>query len=89
MKKVLFIFLGLLIATLPVSAEEGNKEEREIKIEQKEVEAYTDFDGFAELKQLDQGQYDIEISFVSYEKQQLSSFQLDKPTNKLLVKLKP
>lgn len=60
-----------------------------IKIGQKEVEAYTDFDGFAELKQLEQGQYDIEISSISYEKQQLSAFQLDKSSNRLLVKLQP
>jgi hypothetical protein len=58
-----------------------------IKIGQKEVEAYTDFDGFAELKQLDQGLYDIEISFISYEKQQLSAFQLDKSSSRLLIKL--
>jgi hypothetical protein len=110
MKKVLFIFLGMLIASLPILAEEGNNEEKatislevividaltedpipaaKIKIGQKEVEAYTDFEGYAEVKQLEQGQYDIEISFISYEKQQLSSFKLDKSSNKLLVKLQP
>lgn len=110
MKNVLILFLGLLLTNLSVSAEEGNKEERErislevividaltedpipaakIKIGQKEVEAYTDFDGFAELKQLDQGLYDIEISFISYEKQQLSAFQLDKSSSRLLIKLQP
>ena len=60
-----------------------------IKIEQKEVEAYTDFDGFAQLKPLESGVYDIEISSISYQKHHLKDFKLDNTTNKLLVKLQP
>jgi len=60
-----------------------------IKIGQKDLEAYTDFDGLAEIKQLSQGDYDIEISFVSYQKQQIKAIKLDKSSNKLLVKLQP
>ena len=60
-----------------------------IKINQKEAEAYTDFDGHAKFSELVQGNYDIEISFISYEKQHLKAFYLDKSSNKLIVKLKP
>ncbi len=60
-----------------------------IKIGQKEVEAYTDFDGFAQLKPLESGVYDIEISSISYQKHHLKDFKLDNTTNKLLVKLQP
>jgi hypothetical protein len=60
-----------------------------IKIGEKEYEAYTDFDGFAEFKDLVKGEYNIEVSFVSYEKQQIKAFQLDNSSNRLLIKLKP
>jgi hypothetical protein len=110
MKNVLLLLFGLVLLNLPLSAEEGKKEEKEvisleimvidaltedpipaakIKIGQKEIEAYTDFDGMAEIQQLNQGLYDIEISFISYQKQQLSAFNVDKSSNKLLVKLQP
>ena len=35
-----------------------------VKIGQNEVEAYTDFDGLAEFKEMTLGQYDIEISYI-------------------------
>ena len=60
-----------------------------IKIGKNEQEAYTDFDGFAQFDELTKGIYDIEISFISYKKQQLKAFQLDNSSNKLLIKLQP
>jgi hypothetical protein len=60
----------------------------QIKIAQKEVEAYTDFDGLAEIKNLSVGSYDIEISFISYEKLNLKGFYLDQQSRQLVVKLK-
>lgn len=60
-----------------------------IKFSEKDIETYTDFDGYAQIKDLTQGVYNIEISFISYKKQYFKSFQVDKATSKLLVKLKP
>lgn len=60
-----------------------------IKIGQKEAEAYTDFDGRAKFKNLNQGAYDIEVSFISYEKKLYVAHQVDKTSNKLLIKLHP
>jgi hypothetical protein len=60
----------------------------QIKIAHKDVEAYTDFDGLAEIKNLSVGSYDIEISFISYEKLNLKGFYLDQQSRQLVVKLK-
>lgn len=60
-----------------------------VKIGQNEVEAYTDFDGLAEFKEMAKGKYDIEISFISYQKKEIHAFQLDQASNLLLVKLNP
>ena len=60
-----------------------------IKIAKNNKEAYTDFDGIAKIEDVIDGSYDIEISFISYEKQQFKAFQLDKYNNKLIVKLNP
>ena len=37
-----------------------------IKIDQNSQEAYTDFDGIVKIEDLDNGPYDIEISFISH-----------------------
>ena len=60
-----------------------------IKITQNNKEAYTDFDGIAEIKDLTQGEYDIEITFISYQKQLFKAFKLENTNTQLLVKLQP
>ena len=110
MKNVLLTIIYLIVACLPVLAEEGKEEKKEIVsfeilvidaiteepipaakiiIDQKEVEAYTDFDGIVKLNELVKGSHEIEISFISYQKQQYKAFLLDQGNNRLLVKLKP
>ena len=54
-----------------------------IKFSEEDIETYTDFDGYAQIKDLTQGVYNIEISFISYKKQYFKSFQIYKATNKL------
>lgn len=61
----------------------------QIKIKEKNEEAYTDFDGFAEIKNITPGTYDIEISLISYKKEQLKNFELNESNHQLLVKLNP
>jgi hypothetical protein len=58
-----------------------------ILIGKKELEAYTDFDGLAHIEKLPEDLYDIEISFISYQKHYLNSFRLDASSNRLIVKL--
>ena len=60
-----------------------------VKVGKNEAEAYTDFDGSADFEGLIQGRYDIEVSFISYKKQQISAYQLDKLNHQLLIKLNP
>ncbi|MCG8308615.1 MAG: carboxypeptidase-like regulatory domain-containing protein [Cytophagales bacterium] len=60
-----------------------------IKIGEKEYEAYTDFDGLVKFNEVPQGSYDIEVSFISYEKRRLKAYQVNNTSNKLLIKLKP
>ena len=60
-----------------------------IEIVQNDVEAYTDFEGSAKFFDLEKGRYDIEISFISYQKQKLENFQVDDVNQKFLVKLRP
>ncbi len=59
-----------------------------IIIDQKEIEAYTDFDGIVKINEVLKGSHDIEISFISYQKQHYKAFLLDKSNNRLLVKMK-
>jgi hypothetical protein len=61
----------------------------QIKIKQKDQKAYTDFDGFVEIRNMNSGIYDIEISLISYKKRLLEDFLLDNNNNQLLVKLNP
>jgi len=61
----------------------------QIKIKQKDQEAYTDFDGLAELKNITSGIYDIEISLISYKNKLLKDFQLTQDNDQLLVRLNP
>lgn len=60
-----------------------------IIIDQKEVEAYTDFDGMVKFNDVVKGSHDIEITFISYQKKQFKAFYLDQANNRLLVKLQP
>lgn len=60
-----------------------------IKMETITLEVYTGFDGMLEIKEITQGMYDIEISFISYKKQQFNGLKLDKSTNRLIIKLQP
>jgi len=53
------------------------------------AETYTDLDGMAKFESLEVGEYDIEISFVSYEKYSFKAFKLDNTTSQLYVKLYP
>ena len=52
-------------------------------------ETYTDLDGMANFTSLEVGEYDIEISFVSYEKYSLKAYKFDPTTSQLYVKLYP
>lgn len=60
-----------------------------INFNKKEQQSYTDFDGLAEIKNVQPGMYDLEISFLSYKKQQIKNYKLDISSNKLVVKLNP
>ncbi len=52
-------------------------------------ETYTDLDGMANFESLEVGEYDIEISFISYDKYTLKAFKFDLTTSQLYVKLYP
>jgi len=52
-------------------------------------ETYTDLDGLASFVSMEVGEYDIEITFVSYEKYSLKAFKLDPSTSQIYVKLYP
>jgi hypothetical protein len=60
-----------------------------VKINENSLEAYTDFDGFIDFKNLRVGSYDIEVSFISYQKERLESIQVDNTNNQLVIKLRP
>ena len=60
-----------------------------IIIDQKEVGTYTNFDGIVKLDDMLKGSHDIEITFISYQKQQYKAFVLDESNSRLLVKLQP
>jgi hypothetical protein len=60
-----------------------------IILDQKATEAYTDFDGLVKLNEIQKGSHEIEISFVSYQKQHFKSIVLDQATKQILVKLQP
>ncbi len=59
------------------------------KIEQKDLEAYTDFDGLAKITEVTEGSYNIEISYISYQKQHFKAVQFSKLNTKVVVKLNP
>lgn len=61
----------------------------QIKINEKELKAYTDFDGLAEFKNVPNGIYDIEISLVSYQKAHLKAYKIDQNNHQLVIKLNP
>ena len=52
-------------------------------------ETYTDLDGMAKFESLNSGEYDIEVSFISYEKFSLKDIKLDNTGSQLIVKLYP
>jgi len=58
-----------------------------IKIEQKNLEAFTDFDGLYAIDDLPKGIYSLEISFISYQKYEVKDLLIDQSSNKILVKL--
>jgi hypothetical protein len=60
-----------------------------VSIEKTKEESYTDFDGVAYIEDLTQGAYDIQISFISYEKVEFEEYLLNPSNNNLLVRLKP
>jgi hypothetical protein len=82
-----------VIESFQIMVLDANTEEpipaAQIKIKQKDQEAYTDFDGFAEMKNITAGIYDIEISLVSYKNKLLKDFQLTQDNHQLLVRLHP
>lgn len=59
----------------------------QVKIMKKDLVAYTDFEGLASIKQIEKGSYDIEITFVSYQKKQLKAFEISKSYTRVVVKL--
>jgi len=60
-----------------------------VKVEIKElnVEVFTDFDGMFKLDKIEKGNYDIEVSFVSYEVKLLERQPIENPATSLTIKL--
>ncbi len=58
-----------------------------VKIDQQKHQSYTGLDGLANFDNFQEGVYDIEVSFVSYEKQCLKAQMLDMKNHQLIVKL--
>ena len=59
-----------------------------IKINGIEKEYYTDFDGRFSIEALIPGNYDIEISYISFESTTLEKIHLDRQNNGLFVGLR-
>ncbi len=81
------------VVNLQVLVIDGATEEpipaAKIIIRGQQDEIFTDFDGLVTIERLTSGEFDIEISFVSYEKKIFKAFHLDKANTQLLVKLYP
>ncbi len=58
-----------------------------VKIDQQKRQSYTGLDGLANFDNFQERIYDIEVSFVSYEKQCLKAQKLDVKNHQLIIKL--
>jgi len=61
----------------------------EVRLEGTDTKTYTDFDGNYSFSNLKPGQYNIAISFISYEKKQVENIAVNKENNKIDFKLQP
>lgn len=59
----------------------------EVCIKGTSIKAYTDFDGNFSFKNLKAGEYDLEVSYVSYEKSLVENLQIDPTKNQVQIKL--
>ena len=60
-----------------------------VEIDKKNIETYTDFEGYVKINNIVEGSYDIVISSISYQKHQLKAFKAEKNHNRILVELQP
>jgi hypothetical protein len=78
---------------LQILVVDGNTEEpipaAKVMIKGQASETFTDLDGMVKFESLLSGEYDIEVSFISYEKYSLKDLKLDKTNSQLFVKLYP
>jgi hypothetical protein len=58
-----------------------------IKISEINLEAYTDFEGFAKFSLVKKGFYDLDVSFISYKKVHLEDFLIDNANHQIIIKL--
>ena len=58
-----------------------------IKFKQKNIEAFTDFDGIYTIDELPKGTYSLEVSFISYQIYRVKDLFIGESSNKILVKL--
>jgi hypothetical protein len=58
-----------------------------ITIKEINQEIYTDFDGNFTIEDLASGTYNLEVSFVSFEKKELKDLQISNEHNSMLIRL--
>lgn len=58
-----------------------------VKIDDIELKAYTDFDGLVSFESIQKGNYNLEITLVSYTTTRLKNLTLDQNNNQIVVKL--
>ena len=58
-----------------------------ITIRETDQEIYTDFDGNFSVEEFTPGTYTIEVSFVSFEKEEFRDFRIDRENNSMLIRL--
>jgi hypothetical protein len=59
----------------------------QVYIPEIDQEVYTDFDGNFELNNLKPGEYNVEISFISFKKKELNKLKIEPDNNTILISL--
>jgi hypothetical protein len=58
-----------------------------IVIRETSQEIFTDFDGNFTIENLTPGTYNLEVSFISFEKEELKDVQIDRENSSMLIRL--
>jgi hypothetical protein len=58
-----------------------------IYIQETDQEVFTDFDGNFTINDFTPGTYNLEVSFVSFEKEELTELRIDRENSSMLIRL--